>query len=195
MLHAIKYLIVQLIGVFKQMLDNHDDDNNIEESVIAKSTGEQEEEDIAEDAALYNVLNSKKKMTKQKAGYNEQDGRKTNHDNNNQACIKCKFNLPDEKNCHIVEGEINNDYGISNFFSPKGDGMLPGDIVWDFIKKTGRKLEYEEGHVIGKGAEGFQCEDCKYHMYGDRCLLIKGTAFMPEMSCAFVVKNNNGTEV
>jgi hypothetical protein len=27
--------------------------------------------------------------------------------------------------------------------------MLPGDIVWDFIMKTGRKLEYEEGHVIG----------------------------------------------
>jgi hypothetical protein len=83
--------------------------------------------------------------------------------------------LPDEKNCHIVEGEINNEYGISNFFSPKGDGMLPGDIVWDFIKKTGRKLEYEEGHVIGKGAEGFQCKDCKYYMYANRCLLIKGT--------------------
>jgi hypothetical protein len=50
------------------MLDNHDDDDNdntIEESVIAKSTGEQEEDDIAvKDAALYNVLNSKKKMTK-----------------------------------------------------------------------------------------------------------------------------------
>jgi hypothetical protein len=182
------------------MLDNHDDDNNIDESVIAKSTGEQEEEDIVvKDAALYNVLNSKKKMTKQEASYKEQDGRKTNNNNYNnnynQACIKCKFDLPDEKNCHIVEGEINNDYGISNFFSPKGDGMLPGDIVWDFIKKTGRKLEYEEGHVIGKGAEGFQCKDCKYYMYANRCLLIKGTAFMPEMSCAFVVKTNNGTEV
>jgi hypothetical protein len=45
--------------------DNHDVHNNIEESVIAKSTGEQEEEDIAvKDAALYNVLDSKKKMTK-----------------------------------------------------------------------------------------------------------------------------------
>ena len=76
-----------------------------------------------------------------------------------------------------TEGKINNEYGISNFFSPKGDGMLPGDIVWDFIKKTGRKLEYEEGHVIGKGAEGFQCKDCKYYMYANRCLLIKGTAY------------------
>jgi hypothetical protein len=178
------------------MLDNHDGDNNtIEESVIAKSTGEQEEDDIAvKDAALYNVLNSKKKMTKQEAGYREQDERESSN-NYNQACIKCKFNLPDEKNCHIVEGQINNERGVSNFFSPKGDGMLPGDIVWDFIKKTGRKLEYNEGHVIGKGAEGFQCKDCKYYMYANRCLLIKGTAFMPEMSCAFVVKSNNGTEV
>ena len=84
---------------------------------------------------------------------------------------------------------------ITNYFSPKGDGMLPGDIVWDFIKKTGRKLEYEEGHVIDKGAEGFQCKDCKYYMYTNRCLLIKGNGFMPEMSCAFVVKIDNGTEV
>ena len=183
------------------MVNKHEDDNssssnNIEESVIAKSTGQQEEEDIAaKDAALYKVLNSKKKMTKQEAGYREQDERKTtNNDNNNHACIKCKFNLPDEKNCHIVEGKINNDYGVSNFFSPKGDGMLPGDIVWDFIKKTGRKLEYNEGHVIEKGAEGFQCKDCKYYMYSNRCLLIEGT-FMPEMSCAFVVKIDNGTEI
>jgi hypothetical protein len=181
------------------MLDNHDNNNHIEESVIAKSTGQQEEDDIAvKDAALYNVLSLKKKITKHDAGYREQEKNEketNNYNNNNQACIKCKFNLPDEKNCHIVEGEINNEYGISNFFSPKGDGMLPGDIVWDFIKKTGRKLEYEEGHVIDKGAEGFQCKDCKYYMYSNRCLLINGTSFMPEMSCAFVVKVNNGTEI
>jgi len=175
-------------------------DDNVEESVVAKSTGQQEEKDIAlKDAALYNVLSSKKKMTKDKAGYKElekiETTQSTKNYNNNQTCIKCKFNLPDEKKCHIVEGEINNEYGISNYFSPKGDGMLPGDIVWDFIKKTGRKLEYEEGHVIGKGAEGYQCKDCKYYMYSDRCLLIKGTTFMPEMSCAFVVKIDNGTEV
>jgi hypothetical protein len=184
------------------MLDNHNN-NNIEESVIAKSTGQQEEKDVAlKDTALYNVSNSKKKMTKSEAGYREQEKNEkvannynNNYDNNNKACIKCKFNLPDEKKCHIVEGEINNDYGISNFFSPKGDGMLPGDIVWDFIKKTGRKLDYEEGHVIGKGAQGFQCKDCKYYMYSNRCLLINGTAFMPEMSCAFVVKIDNGIEV
>jgi hypothetical protein len=64
-----------------------------------------------------------------------------------------------------VEGEINNENGISNYFSPKDDGMLPGDIVCDFIKKTGRKLEYKEGHVIDKDAGGFQCKDCKYYIY------------------------------
>jgi hypothetical protein len=79
------------------MLDNHDNDNNsIEESVIAKSTGEQEEEDIAvKDAALYNVLNPKKKMTKQEAAYREQEqderesniNNNNNNNNNNQACI------------------------------------------------------------------------------------------------------------
>jgi hypothetical protein len=108
--------------------------------------------------------------------------------------MKCKFNLPDEKICHIVEGDINNEYGISKFFSPKGEGMLPGDIVWDFVKKTGRKLNYEEGYVISKGAEGFQCKHCKYYMYSHSCLLIKGT-FEPEMSCGFIVKIGNGTDV
>jgi hypothetical protein len=178
------------------------EDDGIEESVIAKSTGLQEEKDIApQDAALYRVLSSKKKITKNEAGYKEQQKNAkneetiSNYKDNNQSCIKCKFNLSVEKKCHIVEGEINNEYGISNFFSSKGDGMLPGDIVWDFIKKTGRKLEYEEGHVIDKGAEGYQCKDCKYYMYSDRCLLIKGNTFMPEMSCAFVVKIGNGTEV
>jgi hypothetical protein len=184
------------------MLDNHDDDDNnnqLEESVIAKSTGQQQEEDIAvKDSALYNVLNSKKKMAKHKAGYREQqknENEANNNYNNNSACIKCKFNLPAEKKCHIIEGEINNYHGISNFFSPKGEGMLPGDIVWDFIKKTGKKLEYEEGYVIRKGAEEFQCKDCKYYMYSNRCLLIKGNAFMPDMSCAFVVKIDNGIEI
>ena len=108
--------------------------------------------------------------------------------------MKCKFNLPDEKKCHIVDGEIDNEYGISKFFSPKGDGMLPGDVVWDFVKKTAKKLTYEEGYVIPKGAEGFQCKDCKYYLYSGSCLLIKGN-FTPEMSCAFIVKIGNGTEI
>ena len=83
---------------------------------------------------------------------------------------------------------------FQNSFHPKVIGMLPGDIVWDFIKKTGKKLDYEDGHVLTKGAEGFQCKDCKYYMFSGRCLLIKGK-FTPEMSCAFVVKIGNGTEV
>lgn len=169
--------------------------DDIEESVIAKSTGEQVEKDIAQqDTALSSVLRSKKKMTKDEAGYRVKEKEEEIRDNSKEVCVKCKFNLHDEKKCHIVEGEINNEYGVSNFFSPRGDGMLPGDIVWDFIKKTGRKLEYEEGYVITKGAEGYKCKDCKYYMFSDRCLLIKGT-FMPEMSCAFVVKLGNGTDV
>jgi hypothetical protein len=168
---------------------------DVEESVIAKSIGAQEEKDIAQqDLALYRVLRSKKKMTKDEAGYRKKEKIEESSENNKQVCVKCKFNLHDEKICHIVEGEINNEYGVSNYFSPKGDGMLPGDIVWDFIKKTGTKLEYEEGYVIAKGTEGYQCKDCKYYMYSDRCLLVKGN-FTPEMSCAFVVKLGNGTDV
>jgi len=163
----------------------------MEESVIAKSTGEQEEKDMEpQDAALLRHLNSGKKISKIEANYREQ----TDNNENGQACMKCKFNLPDEKICHIVEGDINNEHGISKFFSPKGEGMLPGDIVWYFVKKTGRKLNYEEGYVIGKGAEEFQCKDCKYYMYSHSCLLINGT-FEPEMSCGFIVKIGNGTDV
>ena len=48
--------------------------DDVEESVVAKSTGQQEEKDIAlKDAALYNVLSSKKKMTKDEAGYKEKE--------------------------------------------------------------------------------------------------------------------------
>ena len=164
----------------------------MEESVIAKSTGEQEEKDMEpQDAALFRHLSSGKKISKSEANYREQTD---NSEDSQQSCVKCKFNLPDEKKCHIVEGEIDSEYGISKFFSPKDDGMLPGDIVWDFIKKTGKKLGYEEGYVIPKGAEGFQCKDCKYYMYSHSCLLIKGT-FEPEMSCGFIVKIGNGTDV
>src|ERR671921_1214243 len=119
----------------------------IEDSVIAKSTGEQEEEDIApQDAALFRPLVTGKKISKEESNYRKQEGLSQD----SQSCIKCKFNLPDEKKCHIVEGEIDNEHGISKFFSSKGDGMLPGDMVWDFIKKTGTKLKYEEGYVIPK---------------------------------------------
>lgn len=165
---------------------------DIEKSVIAKSTGQQEQDDMKpEDAVLYSALISGKKLSKKEANYREEYNEDTK---NSQSCVKCKFNLADEKMCHVVEGEVNNDLGISNYFSPKNDGMLPGDIVWEFIKKTGKKLKYEEGHVIEKGAEGFQCKDCKFYMYSHSCLLINGS-FEPEMSCGFVVKIGNGTIV
>jgi hypothetical protein len=173
------------------VLTSHLPADNVEESVIAKSTGRQDEEDFApQDEALFRRLVTGKKMTKEEASYRIQDKKPAD----GQSCVKCKFNLPAEKKCHIVEDEIDVEHGISIFFSPKGNGMLPGDIVWDFVKKTGKKLRYEEGHVIDKGADGFQCKDCKYYMYSGGCLLIKGN-FGPEMSCAFVVKIGNGTEV
>lgn len=169
----------------------------MEEPVIAKSTGEQEDEDIEpQDAALFRYLRTRKKSSKQEANYREQQQQQDDITSNNggQACGKCKFNLPDEKKCHVVDGEVNNEHGVSNYFSPKGEGMLPGDIVWEFIKKTGKKLTYEEGHVISEGAKNFQCKDCKYYMYYGNCLLVKGN-FTPEMSCGFIVKIGNGTEV
>lgn len=168
----------------------------MEESVIAKSTGEQEEEDMEQqDAALFRYLRTRKKLSKEEANYREQQQQDNMTSNNGgQACVKCKFNLPDEKMCHIVEGDVNNERGVSKYFSPKGEGMLPGDIVWEFVKRTGRKLTYEEGHVIDKGAENFQCKDCKYYIYHGSCLLIKGN-FTPDMSCGFIVKIGNGTEV
>jgi len=164
-----------------------------EESAVAKSTGLQEENDMSmQDIALFRVLTSKKKLSKSEANYRESEREETYKDE--YRCSKCKFNLGDENSCHVVEGEINNDHGISKFFSPKGDGMLPGDIVWKFIKNTGRKLGYNEGYVIDEGAEGFQCRDCKYYMYSHSCLLIKGK-FTPEMSCGFIVKIRSGTDI
>jgi hypothetical protein len=143
-----------------------------EESAVAKSTDMQEEQDLSiQDASLFRVLSSKKKISKSEANYTERthgETSKTEH-----KCSKCKFNLGDENRCHvvsIVKGEINNEFGLSNYFSPKGTGMLPGDIVWDFIKKMGRKLDYDEGYVIAEGADGFQCKDCKYHMYSRTCI-------------------------
>ena len=160
------------------------------ESAVAKSKGSQDERDMSPpDAAFLQVLyRKKKKIPKDKANY------VINEEPHKHSCVKCKFNLGDEGRCHIVRGKINNEKGISKFFSPKGDGMLPGDIVWMYVKESGRKLKYEEGYVIEEGAPGFQCKDCKYYLYSGNCLLIKGK-FKPKMSCGFIVKIGHGAEV
>ena len=168
------------------------------ESGIAKSIGDQTEENMkASDQVLYDYLKTGKKTSKAEASYREQQ--QTDNDDQNdgygyQSCDKCKFNLPAEQLCHIVEGKVNNENGISKHFSPKGHGMLPGDIVWDHVKKSGKKLEYHLGRVINEATEGFKCKDCKYYLYSHRCLLLKGR-LEPEMSCAFIVKNGNGIEL
>jgi hypothetical protein len=116
--------------------------DNVEESVIAKSTGRQDEEDFApQDEALFRRLVTGKKMTKEEASYRILDEIPPD----DQSCDKCKFNLPAEKKCHIVEGEIDIERGISKFFSPKGSGMLPGDIVWDFVKKIVKNFVTKKG--------------------------------------------------
>ncbi len=164
------------------------------ESGIAKSIGDQKEEDMeAADQLLYYYLRTGKKISKYEANYREQQ----NGDSQRvikQSCDKCKFNLPAEQICHLVEGNVNNEHGISKYFSPRGYGMLPGDIVWDHVKKSGEKLDYEKGCVINEAKEGFQCKDCKYYMFSHKCLLLKGR-LEPEMSCAFIVKDGNGTEI
>lgn len=159
------------------------------ESATAKSTGLQEEDELSKpDLVLFEVLTSKKKVSKIQAGYRILESRKK------KSCVKCKFNLGDEQRCHVVSGKVNNEHGISNFFSPKGDGMLPGDIVWRYVKSVSRKLAYNEGHVINEGARGFQCRDCKYFLEAGACRLINGR-FRPEMSCGFIVKIGNGIDI
>ena len=158
------------------------------ESAVAKSTGRQKQKDAKwKDAALLDVLKTKKKKSKAAASYRLQAGKRVP-----DSCVKCKFNLGDEKKCHVVGGRINNERGISKFYSPKKYGMLPGDIVWEHVKASGKKLPYRDGYVIREGAPGFRCLDCKYYLYSHDCLLIKGK-FKPEMSCGFIVKIGHGT--
>ncbi len=140
------------------------------------------------DSAFMNVLYQKKKISKAEASYVIHE-RLYVH-----SCIKCKFNLGDEGKCHVVRGKIDNKKGISKFFSPKGDGMLPGDLLWLYVKETGKKLKYKEGHVIKEGAVGFRCKDCKYYLYSRDCLLIKGK-FKPKMSCGYIVKIGHGVKI
>ena len=161
------------------------------QSAHAKSKGPQDEADMSEpDIVFLETLHQKKKVSKEGAHY----ATKIANRRRRGSCNKCKFNLADEGKCHIVRGQINNEKGISKYFSPKGDGMLPGDLVWKYVKETDKKLNYEEGHVIKRGAPGFQCEDCKYYMYARHCLLIKGK-FKPKMSCGFIVKIGHGTDI
>ena len=73
------------------------------ESAVAKSRGSQDERDMSPpDTALLKVLYDMKKISKDDAEYVE------NEKLSDQSCIKCKFNLGDEGNCHVVEGQINN---------------------------------------------------------------------------------------
>ena len=164
------------------------------ESGIAKSIGDQKEGDIKNaDLLLINFLSTGKKISKVDANYTEQQREQSgaNWTKEQISCDKYKFNLPAENLCHIVEGHVNNEKGISKFYSPRGHGMLPGDILWYHVNETGEKLDYEKGRVINEATDGFQCKDCKYYLNSHTCLLIKGK-LEPEMSCAFIVRIGNG---
>ena len=167
------------------------------ESGIAKSIGDQKEQDMqSADLLLVNFLSTGKKISKIDANYTEHQREQSsaNRTKEQMSCDKCKFNLPSEKLCHIVEGQVNNEEGISKYFSPRGHGMLPGDILWYYVNKKGEKLDYEKGRVINEATEGFQCKDCKYYLKSHVCLLLKGQ-LKPEMSCAFIVKIGNGIKL
>ena len=164
------------------------------ESGIAKSIGDQKEQDMqSADLLLINFLMTGEKISKVEAEYLERRREQLNigHTKQQESCDECKFNLPAEKLCHIVEGRVNNEEGISKFFSPRGHGMLPGDILWHYVNQSGEKLDHEKGRVINEATEGFQCKDCKYYLNTHECLLLKGR-LEPEMSCAFIVKIGNG---
>ena len=166
------------------------------ESGIAKSIGDQKEDDMegGGDHRLCDYLRTGAKVSKDEANYREQQSYKDKQGNSEQSCDICKFNLPAERICHIVDGKVNNEHGISRYYAPKGEGMLLGDIVWDFEKKTGKKLDYSMGYVINETMDGFNCKDCEYYMFSHLYLLLKGT-LEPKMSCAFIIKNGNGVEV
>ena len=158
------------------------------ESAVAKSVGPQDEKDLLPpDLAFLDTLARKTKKTKREAVYSESS-------NDQKHCVKCKFNLGDEEKCHVVEGHIDNQKGISKFFLGRGEGMLPGDLVWLHVRSRGAKLPFDEGYVIEEGAKGFQCKDCKYFLQNGECLTIQGK-FKPEMSCGFIVKTGSGISI
>ena len=84
-------------------------------------------------------------MSKDEAIYREQQQDKDNHENSEQSCDKFKFNLSVEQICHIVEGAISNERGISRNCAPKDEGLLPSDIVWGFCKEDWREIGLLDG--------------------------------------------------
>jgi hypothetical protein len=71
---------------------------------VAKSTGSQEENDISmQDAALFHVLSSKKKISKSEAEYTE-----VNIEKAKERCSNYKFNLGGDNIPALSETEMRN---------------------------------------------------------------------------------------
>src|SRR5581483_4187343 len=125
-------LLALLIRLIEPLFMRIITSSEVKESAKAKSIGAQDERDFAapDRAFLDLVLASKKKIPKSQANYSLSGG-------GERCCVKCKFNLGDEQKCHVVDGTVDNSHGISQFFSARGEGMLPGDLVWIHVNRTG----------------------------------------------------------
>ncbi len=138
------------------------------------------------DAALWTVLDGRAKLAKADAKYSGTGGT-TGH-----SCADCKFFIELDTKCFITEGNIVSQGVCSHFTSwEKQREPFPGDVAWEYVKKTSQKLNWKEGYVILKGDEGYQCQDCKFYLHWGACMLIKGK-FKPEMSCRYILKPGEG---
>ena len=141
------------------------------------------------DRGLYRVLRQGEKMAQPKARYSENAGKV------GRRCGDCKFFIELDEKCFITDGKIVAD-GVCKYFTSweKDREPLPGDLVWEHVKKTGEKLTWKEGYVLLKGDEGYQCRDCKFYLYLGGCLIIKGK-FKADMSCRYIVKPGEGVRL
>jgi len=141
------------------------------------------------DRGLSRVLRQRRKIPQPEARYSENAGRPGGR------CGDCKFFIELDKKCFVTDGKIVED-GVCEYFTSWETSRepLPGDLVWEDVKKTGKKLTWREGYVILKGDEGYQCRDCKFYLYWGACMIVKGK-FKPEMTCRYILKPGEGTRL
>lgn len=137
------------------------------------------------DNALLSVLKARSKLSPVEAAYDARGGKAK------VRCGGCKFFFSVEKQCFVVHGDIAAK-GVCKFFTDCETGLLPGDVVWEYVRDTGSKLNWKEALVLKEGDKGFQCGDCKFYLYSRQCLIVK-TKFKPGMTCAYIVKVGEGT--
>ncbi len=92
------------------------------------------------DLLLVNFLTTGKKISKIDANYSEQRREQSgaNHAKEQMSCDKCKFNLPAENLCHIVEGSVIMSKEYQNFFL-RGDTECCLEIFSGTMSPRGMK--------------------------------------------------------